>query len=323
MKIVTFCGHSDVIEPDAVWVWLTRIVERLIISGAQSFYLGGYGAFARMAAAVVWELKQSYPHIESVLVLPYLDWGVDTEHYDCTTYPPLENVPKRYAILRRNQWMVERADVIVSYVTHAWGGAAKTLEHAKRKKKKIINYTEAAMYLDELFLTEEEIQRKEESLYLLRQLTALTEKGKMRWRCTKYFPWELIPDGADEPWQEILTHAFGAEASYGMRTYRAEVSEGIGLDNGSSKVIIDVKTEAFDQTFYPTDLPLHTALAFSDAVLEQIHDSEIIKDAFRKVRDKRLCAPDDRYTKHPLTQLGEKLRSAGEIMAFHRLVKNA
>ena len=57
--------------------------------------------------------------------------------YDDTIYPPLENVPKKYAIIRRNEWIVENADVVIACVKYSWGGAAKTSQYAKRKKKAI------------------------------------------------------------------------------------------------------------------------------------------------------------------------------------------
>ena len=138
--IVTFCGHKEVPQYDKVQAWLTACVERLIDEGATEFYLGGYGEFDRLAASVIWRLKEKHPGISSVLVLPYLDRKMATDHYDLTTYPPLETVPRRYAILRRNEWMVQTADVVVAYVCHSWGGAAKTLEFALRKKKCIIQY---------------------------------------------------------------------------------------------------------------------------------------------------------------------------------------
>lgn len=138
--IVTFCGHRDVSQPDAVRAWLTDCVEALIQEGCTNFYLGGYGAFDNMAASVVWKFKEKYPGICSVLVIPYLNRKVNISHYDMTTYPPLENVPKRYAISRRNQWMIQAADVVVAYVRHSWGGAATTLEYAEKKKKRIILY---------------------------------------------------------------------------------------------------------------------------------------------------------------------------------------
>ncbi len=139
--LVTFCGHGKMTDSDgAVRTWLRQTVERLIDEGADKFCLGGYGSFDSMAASVVWELKQKYPHIQSVLVLPYLDKKVFADHYDYTTYPPLETVPRKFAISHRNRWMVETADVLVAYVLHGWGGAAQTLEHAQRKKKRIIQY---------------------------------------------------------------------------------------------------------------------------------------------------------------------------------------
>lgn len=138
--IVTFCGHREVYQPDAVRAWLTDCVETLICKGATDFYLGGHGAFDSMAASVVWKLKEKYPGICSVLVIPYLNREIDTSRYDLTTYPPLENVPKRFAISRRNQWMCQTADVVVAYVRHIWGGAAATLEYAVKKKKRVILY---------------------------------------------------------------------------------------------------------------------------------------------------------------------------------------
>ena len=139
--VVTFCGHAEIASPNIVHSWLKKAMEDLILEGAETFYLGGYGDFDRLAAAVVLKMKRQYPHIESVLVLPYLDCKMNTDGYDTTIYPPLETVPRRFAISRRNKWMVDKADVILAYVTHDWGGAAKTLAYAKRKNKKIILYT--------------------------------------------------------------------------------------------------------------------------------------------------------------------------------------
>lgn len=141
---VTFCGHSTVYPLDLVQRWLHEVIEGLIVRGARKFYLGGYGTFDQMAAAAVWEQKRTHPEITSVLVLPYLDRKVSATEYDYTTYPPLENVPRRFAISRRNRWMVDNSDILVAFVTHDWGGAATTLKYAERKKKEIIRYTEGS-----------------------------------------------------------------------------------------------------------------------------------------------------------------------------------
>jgi len=138
--IVTFCGHRDVFDPEAVGAWLIETVEELIREGADCFYLGGYGQFDALAAAAVRKQKERYLEIRSVLVLPYLDRSFDASAYDETVYPPLENVPKRYAISRRNEYMIDRSDVVIAYVTHSFGGAYKTLCYAQRKQKRIIRY---------------------------------------------------------------------------------------------------------------------------------------------------------------------------------------
>ena len=140
MSVVMFCGHGEFYGDEAVKRWLRETVEALILRGADDFLLGGYGGFDACAASVVWELKQAHPHIRSTLVLPYLGRKVDAAKYDDTFYPPLEKVPKRFAISKRNEYMVNEADIVVAYVNHSWGGAATTLAYAKRKGKEIINY---------------------------------------------------------------------------------------------------------------------------------------------------------------------------------------
>ena len=138
--IVTFCGHSKIYQTADFSKWLDIILPSLIEGGATTFYLGGYGDFDSLAAAAVRRQKAVYPHITAILVLAYLNRETDASRYDDTTYPPLENVPPRYAIVRRNEWMVRESDVVISSVTHGLGGAAKTLDYARRKQKIIFQF---------------------------------------------------------------------------------------------------------------------------------------------------------------------------------------
>ena len=71
MGIVTFFGHNEIGIGEEIRARLYSVVEQEIQNGADTFYLGGYGHFDTMAAAVVWELKKKYPHIRSILVLAY------------------------------------------------------------------------------------------------------------------------------------------------------------------------------------------------------------------------------------------------------------
>lgn len=137
--VVAFCGHKNVYQTERVSQQVKQIVSSLVKEGAGTFLLGGYGSFDSIAAVAVRDLKKEYSGLRSVLVVPYLNRDYDTSLYDESVYPPIEDVPKRFAISRRNEWMVDKADVIIAYVDHDWGGAAATLRYAERKKKRIIN----------------------------------------------------------------------------------------------------------------------------------------------------------------------------------------
>ncbi len=149
--IVTLCGHSEVSQPEAVRRWLEDLLAALVEQGADTFYLGGYGTFDRLAADVLRGCKARYPHLNILLILPYLTGSRAADGYDDTIYPPLETVPPRVAVLRRNQWMVERSDLLVAYVIHSWGGAAKTLDHAKRRRKPIVQYPVLTSFAGRIF----------------------------------------------------------------------------------------------------------------------------------------------------------------------------
>ena len=138
--IVTFCGHREISldTQKRLTPVLYSEIENLIKSGADTFLLGGYGDFDRLCAEVVKTLKDKYPHIISTLVIPYIDRDYDHDLYDNSEYPPIEKTPKKFAISARNKYMVEKSDVVISYVVLTWGGAYETLSYAKRKKKNII-----------------------------------------------------------------------------------------------------------------------------------------------------------------------------------------
>ncbi|MFI3326153.1 MAG: hypothetical protein R3Y35_08250 [Clostridia bacterium] len=133
--IVTFCGHSSVSDLVNVEKWLYDTTEDLILKGAKTFYLGGYGEFDVLCKRVLLKHKKKYSNIELILIVPYLNHNMITQGYDGTIYPEIENTPPKFAIVKRNKWMVEKADIVVAYVTHNFGGAFQTLRHAKTKRK--------------------------------------------------------------------------------------------------------------------------------------------------------------------------------------------
>ncbi len=142
LKVVTFCGHSRLpTNHKAIDIekHLKTEIENLILQGATEFLLGGYGYFDNLCARVVCALKEKYPYVKSVLVIPYLNRKYDMTYYDYTLYPNLEKIPYRLAIIKRNEYMVQSSDILVAYIEHTWGGAYKTYLYAQKSRKTIIN----------------------------------------------------------------------------------------------------------------------------------------------------------------------------------------
>ena len=147
--IITFCGHSDFLFSDDVKQQLKNIlVSEIRKNPTCKFYLGGYGDFDSLCLRSLRELKKEFQDIELIFITPYIDKNYSKlefakYHYDDVIFPPLECVPRKFAILKRNEWMVDEADLVIAYVMYSWGGAAKTLEYAKRKKVPIINIAQS------------------------------------------------------------------------------------------------------------------------------------------------------------------------------------
>ena len=131
---------------------LELTIERLIAEeNVCYFYVGGYGGFDRIATVAVKRAKQKYPDTTLMLVLPYHPAEHPTEApdgFDGTYHPEgLESTPRRYAIVRTNQIMVDTCDWLICYVRHGASNSRKLLEYARRQEEKgliqIINIGES------------------------------------------------------------------------------------------------------------------------------------------------------------------------------------
>ena len=149
---VTFIGHSDAILSDKIKKDIRAFLASIVISEESTEFLcGGKGNFDSFAASVCGELKTIYNGVSVTYVTPYItidqqkkiDELLKSDIYDSSIYPPIECTPLRFAISKRNEWMIDSADLVIAHVKYSWGGAAKTLEYAKRKKVPIINIAQS------------------------------------------------------------------------------------------------------------------------------------------------------------------------------------
>lgn len=150
--IITFLGHRSLYNKTEVLEKLKRaLIDSIKQNEKTTFYCGGCGTFDNLCVSICHFIKKEYTSAEIVYVTPYLNEShqkkmkdmLNTGTYDSIIYPPLENTPPKYAIIKRNEWMVHQADLIIAYVEYSNGGAYRTLEYAKRKGKKISNLAES------------------------------------------------------------------------------------------------------------------------------------------------------------------------------------
>ncbi len=144
--IITFCGHSTFCEKANYENKLLSILQEKVGDNPAEIYLGGYGSFDEFARVCCRKYQKEHPNVCLVFITPYITVEYQKNHleynknnYDAILYPALEDKPLRFAISYRNKWMVEKADLVISYINHNYGGAWQTYQHAKRKGKEIIN----------------------------------------------------------------------------------------------------------------------------------------------------------------------------------------
>ncbi|MBQ4603386.1 MAG: hypothetical protein IJB16_02185 [Clostridia bacterium] len=135
-QTVTFFGHRDTpkeIEP-ALRLTLIDLIEN---KNATVFYVGNHGNFDAMVRCQLEDLSKIYP-IKYYVVLAYMP-SKNNETDEHTILPEgIETVPRRFAINYRNKWMLNKSDIVVTYVTRNFGGAWEFKQMAERQSKIII-----------------------------------------------------------------------------------------------------------------------------------------------------------------------------------------
>ena len=144
MKSCTFFGHRDC-SAEVLPALRTAVERAILADGIDTFYVGREGTFDAMAAKVLLEMAKKYPHVRFFVVLAYLPL-TPLENGELQKRSILaggvEYSPRRFAVCRRNEWMLERSDTVIAYVTRSFGGAAAFLQKARQKGKYIVNLGE-------------------------------------------------------------------------------------------------------------------------------------------------------------------------------------
>lgn len=107
---------------------------------------GGMGEFDSQMINAVLQLKKRYPFLRLILVKPYFSNELNTSSqwyahlYDEIVIPEaVEGVHYKAAIEKRNRWMIEQSDFVLSYLYRDYGGAYTAVRYARKCNKPILS----------------------------------------------------------------------------------------------------------------------------------------------------------------------------------------
>ena len=135
-----FTGHRTISEGhDSLLSDLLRstVRELYLHDGIKTYYSGGAKGFDTLAAMAVLDVRETFPDIRLVIVLPFTNhtdrWAA-TDEVIC--------LAERYyngCMFVRNRYLVDHSSLCVSYQTKQTGGTAYTVKYAMKKGVKVIN----------------------------------------------------------------------------------------------------------------------------------------------------------------------------------------
>lgn len=141
---ITFFGHSFFSNKEDSEEKMIKLIENISGGKEINFLLGGYGQFDDFAYLCAKKYQEKHNNCKLIFVSPYLNPEYyklknAKEYYDESIYPPIESTPLRFAISKRNEWMIDNSDYIIFYVNVKYGGAYNALKYCIRKGKKYTN----------------------------------------------------------------------------------------------------------------------------------------------------------------------------------------
>jgi len=128
---------------------LESVIEALIAEKVIYYGCGGAIGFDHLAGEIVLKLKECYPQIKLIMVLPCanqdMKWRqADKERYRilleaCDKAVYIQQDYDDGCMLRRNRHLIDNSGVCVAYLTQQRGGTVHTVGYAQQQKVPVIN----------------------------------------------------------------------------------------------------------------------------------------------------------------------------------------
>lgn len=126
---------------------LQTVIKRLIVEKSiTDFLTGGMGDFDSLFSSTVRSCKALYGDIRLILVKPYFSNELNTNKVYYETFYDDVIIPEavaghhyKSAITKRNRWMIEQSDIVLSGVYRDFGGAYDAIKYAHKIQKEVID----------------------------------------------------------------------------------------------------------------------------------------------------------------------------------------
>lgn len=156
-KTCCFTGHRDIpfLKLHSIKKRLEKAVEQSIKEGYCYFGAGGALGFDTLAANAVLQLKEKYPSIKLILVLPCRSQTRGWKQSDIDEYERIKSEADKVVYTseeyysgcmhKRNRHLVDNSSKCICYLTQSSGGTAYTVNYAKDNGLKIVNVSSSQM----------------------------------------------------------------------------------------------------------------------------------------------------------------------------------
>ena len=145
-----FTGHREITLPvETIKYNLEKQLKRLISSSVIYYGAGGALGFDTIAALTVIKLRQIYPHLKLIMVLPCKEQTKGWNSNDIEIYNYILNQADKVVYTsenyypgcmhKRNRHLVNNSSHCICYLEKNTGGTAYTVNYAKEKGLTIYN----------------------------------------------------------------------------------------------------------------------------------------------------------------------------------------
>ncbi|MBR5599080.1 MAG: hypothetical protein IKW39_03470 [Alphaproteobacteria bacterium] len=144
--ICSFFGHRDTPLSSEIELRLENTIKNLISQGVYEFWCGNEGTFDTLTRMIMIRLKKDIPYLNLCFVSAYnpdnfppLKRKTLEENFEIIYSIEIADGHPKFAITRRNKYMINNSDIIVCYITDEKGGAYNAVKLAQKQNKEIIN----------------------------------------------------------------------------------------------------------------------------------------------------------------------------------------